>query len=122
MKNNLLPPFILRQAGIEVNDVPKIHTNEPTQSTHSVKFTETGFTIPLSLWGTFSYFPTSKPKADDMQASDEIYLLTPSTFNPHDDSMVRTSYQSMPRVPIIKIYSNRILNIELFLPRTSAAE
>jgi hypothetical protein len=86
MKNNLLPPFILRQAGIEVNDVPKIHTNEPTQSTHSVTFKETNFTIPLSLWGTFSYFPTSKPTADGMQASDEIYMLTPSTFNPHDDS------------------------------------
>jgi hypothetical protein len=66
MKNNLLPPFILRQAGIEVNDVPKIHTNEPTQSTHSVTFKETNFTTPLSLWGTFSYFPTSKPTADGM--------------------------------------------------------
>jgi hypothetical protein len=86
MRNNLLPPFILRQAGIEVNDVPKIHTNEPTKSTHSVTFKETGFSIPLSLWGTFSYFPTTKPIAEDMQASDEIYMLTPSTFNPHDDS------------------------------------
>jgi hypothetical protein len=26
MTNILLPPFILRQAGIEVNNVPKIHT------------------------------------------------------------------------------------------------
>ena len=33
MRNNLLPPFILRQAGIEVNDVPKIHTNEPSKRT-----------------------------------------------------------------------------------------
>jgi hypothetical protein len=34
------------------------------------------------------------------------------------ESMVLTSYQSMPRAPIIKIYMNRILNIELFLPKT----
>jgi hypothetical protein len=86
MRNNLLPPFILHQAGIEVNDVPKIHTNEPSTHTHSVTFKETSFTIPLSLWGTFSYFPASKPTAENMQASDEVYLLTPNTLNPHDDS------------------------------------
>jgi hypothetical protein len=86
MKNNLLPPFILRQAGVEVNDVPKIHVPEPTEQDHSMYFKETGLPIPLGLWGTFSYFPTSKPTADEIHSSDEIYLLTPSQFNPHDDA------------------------------------
>ena len=42
-----------------------------------------------------------------------------TTRNANDmDSMVRTSYQSMPRVPIIKIYTNRILNIKQFSTKT----
>ena len=61
MKHNLLPPFISRQAGMVVNDTPKIQVNEPTIDDHSIAFSETGFQIPLSLWGIFSYFPTSKP-------------------------------------------------------------
>ena len=54
MTNNLIPPFILREAGIEVNDVPKIHMADPDETAHSLFFTETNFRIPLSLWGIFS--------------------------------------------------------------------
>ena len=30
MEDNLIPPFLLREAGIEVNDCAKIHAKEPT--------------------------------------------------------------------------------------------
>jgi hypothetical protein len=86
MRHNLLPPFILRQAGLNVKEVPKIHVDEPTTADHLITFPETGFRIPLSLWGIFSYFPTMKPTATTMQESEEIYLLTPSRLNPHDDA------------------------------------
>jgi hypothetical protein len=86
MRHNLLPPFILRQAGLNVKEVPKIHVDEPTTADHSITFPKTWFRIPLSLWGIFSYFPTMKPTARMMQESEEIYLLTPSRFNPHDDA------------------------------------
>eukprot|EP00957_Ditylum_brightwellii_P026490 2003718-Ditylum_brightwellii.AAC.1 len=39
----------------------------------------------MALWGTFSYSPSSKPTVEELQTSDDIYLLTPSRFNPHDD-------------------------------------
>jgi hypothetical protein len=86
MKNNLLPPFVLRQAGLQLNDTPKIQVDDPTIEEHSILFTETGFRIPLSLWGTFSYFPSSKPTATEMQESENIYMLTNDRFDPHDDS------------------------------------
>ena len=86
MKHNLLPPFILRQAGVMVNDTPKIQVNEPTIDDHSILFTETGFRIPLLLWGIFSYFPTSKPTELMMKECEDVYLLTPTRFNPHDDA------------------------------------
>jgi hypothetical protein len=86
MRHNLLPPLILQQAGLNVKEVPKIHVNEPTIADHSITFPKTGFRIPLSLWGIFSYFPTTKPTATMMQESEEIYLLTPSQFNSHDNA------------------------------------
>ena len=38
MANNLVPPFILREAGLLVNDVPRIHTKpeELTNETHCI--------------------------------------------------------------------------------------
>ena len=65
---------------------PKIQVNDPTTSDHSIYFPETDFRIPLSLWGVFSYFPSSKPTAQTLQETEEVYLLTPSRWNPHCDS------------------------------------
>jgi hypothetical protein len=86
MKNNLLPPFVMREAGLKVYDIPKIQVTEPSIEDHSLSFPETGFRVPLSLWGMFSYFSTTKPTATLMMETEDIYLLTPSRWNPHDDS------------------------------------
>lgn len=86
MTNNLIPPFIMREAGIIVNDVPKIQVPEPTEDHHALIFPETGFRIPLSLIGVFSYFYTSKPTEADLDRSDQVYTLTPSQWNPHSTS------------------------------------
>ena len=89
MKNNLIPPFVLREAGVQVNDVPKIQLSDPTESDHSLYFPEGELRIPLSLWGVFSYFPTAKPSAETCNATDEIYMLTPNKWDPHSDVYAR---------------------------------
>ena len=94
MDNNLIPPFMLREMGVAVNDVPKIHKEEPTVDDHAITFVETGFQIPLSLWGIFSYFPTSKPTHDDLLNPNEVYILSPATWNPHSDAY-STNEESM---------------------------
>ena len=38
MENNLIPPFIMREAGITVNDTPKIQIEEPTDNDHAIIF------------------------------------------------------------------------------------
>ena len=86
MNNNLLPPFALREAGILVEDVPKIHVNDPGVENHSIFFKETGLRIPLFLWGVFSYFPSSKPTTEFANTCDDVYLLTPTNFDPHCDT------------------------------------
>lgn len=86
MKNNLLPPFMLREAGIQVNDVPKIQVNGATEDDHSIFFKETGFRIPLSLWGVFSYFTTMKPTSEELDQCEDVYDLSPTVWNPHSDA------------------------------------
>ena len=43
MTHNLLPPFMLREAGIHINEVPKIHVTSPTEEHHAITFQETNF-------------------------------------------------------------------------------
>ena len=86
MKHNLIPPFMLREAGIIVNEVPKIQVKDPMEDDHAICFPETGFQIPLSLWGIFSYFPTSKPRREDLVEPEDVYLLMPTQWNPHSDT------------------------------------
>jgi hypothetical protein len=86
MNNYLIPPFIMREAGIIVNDVPKIHVNNPTEEHHAILSQETGLQIPLSLWGTSSYFPTTKPTKDQLKEPPDVYLITPGRWDPHNDA------------------------------------
>ena len=94
MDNNLIPPFMLREMGVTMNHVPKIHKEDPTLDDHAITFMETGFRMPLSLWGIFSYFLTSKPTHDDLLNPNEVYILSPATWNPHSDAY-STNEESM---------------------------
>ena len=71
ISNNLIPPFMMRKAGIRVNGIPKIHVEDPTVDDHSLYFPETRFRITLALWGVFSYFPTSQPFVAEMTHHNE---------------------------------------------------
>jgi hypothetical protein len=86
MRNNLIPPFVMREAGIRVNDTPKIQTSDPNEEDHFIYFPDNDFRNPLSLWGVFSYFNMSKPLTEQMMDAEDVYLLTPSTMNPHSDA------------------------------------
>ena len=77
MSNNLLTPFMLREAGITITEVTKIHVSSSTEEHHSIMFQETNFQIPLSLYVTFSYCSTSKPSIKDLEEPDDVYVLTP---------------------------------------------
>ena len=46
MENNLVHPFILREAGLQLKDVPKIHCDGPTDDDHTIQDLETGMFIP----------------------------------------------------------------------------
>ena len=54
MENNLIPPFILQEAGIQCNDTAKIHMDDPSEEDHALIFPDIDLRIPLQLWGVFS--------------------------------------------------------------------
>ena len=75
---NLIPPFMRREAVIVINDTPKIQVDDLSVEYHSIYFPEEKSRMPLSLWGLFSYFPTSKPSVETVNACDGVFLLTPN--------------------------------------------
>ena len=77
MEHNLIPPFMMREAGIQVNDTPKIQVEDPSESDHAITFQETELRIPLSLYGVFSFSPTSKPSDEEHTQRKFMYLPQP---------------------------------------------
>ena len=87
MVNNLIPPFIMREAGVIIYTY-KIHVDMPTKEEHSIYFKDENLCIPLSLHGVFSYFSSRLPSAQDMANAVEVFHLTPNvlTWNPHSEA------------------------------------
>lgn len=55
MDHHLIPPFIMREAGLVVNDVAKIHCKQRTQADHSIIDWECKLHIGLKLEGFFFF-------------------------------------------------------------------
>ena len=51
MTQNLISPFILREAGLIVNDISKIHNANPTQDTKIIQDQQSGLVIDLETCG-----------------------------------------------------------------------
>mmetsp|Transcript_19836 Transcript_19836/g.27897 ORF Transcript_19836/g.27897 Transcript_19836/m.27897 type:complete len:252 (+) Transcript_19836:1963-2718(+) len=76
LDHNLIPPFIMREAGIIVNDTAKIHVNNPTSNDHALIHDTENLKIPLQLDGIFSFFHTRTPTSDKMISCRKI-IITP---------------------------------------------
>ena len=86
MTNNLIPPFLMREAGITVNETAKIHVDKPDESHHSLYFPNDSLRIPLSLHGIFSYFNHRKPHLPEIDNLDVIFLTPDAAqWNPNSD-------------------------------------
>eukprot|EP00957_Ditylum_brightwellii_P202049 15328352-Ditylum_brightwellii.AAC.2 len=89
MEHNLIPPFIMREAGVQVSDAPKIHLKNPTCEDHSIFLEETELRIPLKLSGILSYISMSKSsdkQLDECLNNDSMLLMTTEgPWNPHSN-------------------------------------
>eukprot|EP00957_Ditylum_brightwellii_P095578 7280377-Ditylum_brightwellii.AAC.1 len=77
---NLVPPFIMREAGLTVNEVPKIQTPDPLIEDHSIWFPGENLRFNLLLHGIFLYFLSSKPSSEQIEecvSEERVLLMTP---------------------------------------------
>ena len=86
LDNNLIAPFILRESGLIVSEIAKIHAEEPINSDHSIYCSDTQLRIPLGLHGIFSYFFTRRPTINEIDSCPNIFI-TPdcATFDPYSE-------------------------------------
>ena len=56
LKHNLIPPLIMREAGLTLSKVPRIHCEEPTMKDNSIYDDTTKLQIPLKLDAILLYF------------------------------------------------------------------
>jgi len=129
--HNLVPPFVMREAGLEVNERPKIHCNraQVTEKDHSIYCPQTSLRIPLQLDGIFSYFPTRGLTRDEMEHPEEMphVLLSPDTqyWDPYNESYAENEASfTDPRGEMVypTPRSNHVLIEEdEFIPRDKSA-
>jgi len=87
MDHNLLPPFLIREASLFLDETPKFQSTDASLDNHCIYDEVTGLRIHLQLHGTFSYFAT-RALNDEEMANWENYPvvnLTPNSDNwdPH---------------------------------------
>ena len=78
MDHNLLPPFLVREASLFLDETPKFQSTDLTRDNHTIFDEETGMRIHLQLNGTFSYFPTRSLTLDEQLNWDDypvVYLI-----------------------------------------------
>ena len=81
MDHNLLPPFLVREASLFLDETPKFQSTDLTRNNHTIFDEETGMRIHLQLNGTFSYFPTRLLTLDERLNWDNypVVYLTPDS-------------------------------------------
>ena len=92
MENNLIPPFMMRLAGVEVDECPKFMCKNPIERNHAICFKgdqweQIELQIPLQLHGTISYFASRIPTRGELKEC-MSYDLTPNSpsWDPHEES------------------------------------
>ena len=85
LRDNLLCDNQCRMNDVVVDACPKSLSENPTDSTHTLKFRNyDDFTIAMGLKGTISYFPTRKPTNRELQECQRIELTAEQPeWNPH---------------------------------------
>ena len=76
MYNNLIPPFIIREAGLVVKDTKKVHAMDPSMDNHSTYFPNFDISITLFIHGVLSYFLTYNPPLAMIEGTYDIYPMT----------------------------------------------
>ena len=67
MDHNLVPPFLINEAGLFLDETPEHHASTPYVTNHSIIDSDSGMHIHLELNGIFTYFLTRQLTLDEME-------------------------------------------------------
>ena len=101
VEQNLIPPFILREGGILVDECPKSQSINPTLDNHSMYCRDADLRIHFELTNTFSSFPTRKPTQEELSTYDKIFITPDSTswdpysthYSANEDAMLNADFE-----------------------------
>ena len=115
-EDNLLTPFLVREAGHYLSERPKIHSPNPTIDDHVVVLKEVDVRIHLNLHGIVSYFTTRKPTPQEIK--DLLWVnLTPDapSWDPHNEVFARQESRMLD-------FEGNIIHEDLREPRSILEE
>jgi len=108
IQHNLIPPFIMREAGLQVSEIAKIHTKEPLKSDHCIILDSDQLHISLQLNGIFSFFPSRRPTKEELETCGTIFITPDSaswdSYSTHfaENEKMYTDYDGE-----INLYANK---------------
>ena len=81
MDINMIPTFVLREAGLILNDTRKIQCKDSSVEDHPLFYGKTGLRILFTLIGNFSMFETSSLTEDEIVNAENYstIFLTPDS-------------------------------------------
>ena len=75
----------MREAGLVVDDLPKVQSHHHTTTQHSIHYLDEDLRMPLNFHGIFSYFSSKKPSVSVLNHYDnKILFLTTFNINHHN--------------------------------------
>jgi hypothetical protein len=75
MDHNLIPPFLIWEAGLLLDKIPKHQLEHPMIDNHAIVDPVTGMRIHLSLNGIFSYFRTRRLTSEEINNWDNYPIV-----------------------------------------------
>ena len=116
MDHDLIPPFIIREAGVDIKGVPKIECKNPEEDDHSVYFKDEDLRTTLRLHGSFSYFSPSKPSNEPLNGCTKILLLIPrgpwnsssDVYSINEDKMLEYKGEIIEKKDLVRILMSEI--------------
>ena len=75
MEVNLISPFMMRLAGLEIDECLKFLSRNPSDNNHSMYFPIPNIRIPFQIEGIISYIPTRRPSDKELIEMEGSYLL-----------------------------------------------
>ena len=87
---NIIPPFIMREGGITVDECPTYQAQTPSVSHHSMYSKEANLRIYFDLNGTFSSFKNRDPSDEELGSCDKIFITPDSaSWNSYSENFSR---------------------------------